>query len=201
MFKAFIFDLGGVVCSEGGDTVAKEVAATLGISERRYLKLVKKHMPYVVEGRLTLRGVYKRVIVDSGSGTTPDEALKAHLRAHKRGTKHDRKTINLIKKLRKKYVVVCLTNTEPEVVNLRGERYMFGLFDRAFVSTEMKLRKPNPDIYRKVIKELKVQPKEIVYIDDKAENVREGRLQGLTCIHYRGYGNLSTALKRRGISN
>lgn len=46
-----------------------------------------------------------------------------------------------------------------------------GLFDRIFISAELQLTKPDPQIYAGVTAELGVAPAEIAFIDDRGPNV------------------------------
>lgn len=48
-------------------------------------------------------------------------------------------------------------------------------FDYVFLSFEMGLRKPNDDIYLKVQEELKVDPENILLIDDTKENIETAK--------------------------
>jgi putative hydrolase of the HAD superfamily len=86
--------------------------------------------------------------------------------------------VRYIEKLRRNYRVFLLSNTN-EIHRLKFHRifeenfgYSFDqLFERNHYSHEMGLRKPDPEIYRMVLKDNKLVPAETLFIDDIAENV------------------------------
>ncbi len=52
-------------------------------------------------------------------------------------------------------------------------------FDSWFLSYEMGLRKPDPEVYRTVLKRLGSRPEEILYLDDIPANLEPARLLGI----------------------
>jgi len=53
-------------------------------------------------------------------------------------------------------------------------------FERVFVSAELGMLKPDPDIYRHVARELGIDPVDMVFIDNKEANVEGARSIGVT---------------------
>lgn len=86
--------------------------------------------------------------------------------------------VRYIEALRKNYRVFLLSNTN-EIHRLKFHRTFeesFGysfyqLFERNHYSHEMGLRKPDPEIYRIVLKDNNLVASETLFIDDIAENV------------------------------
>jgi len=52
------------------------------------------------------------------------------------------------------------------------------MYDFAFLSFEMKMRKPNRDIYEKVMEITKFKPTDILFIDDSENNIKMGKELG-----------------------
>lgn len=52
-------------------------------------------------------------------------------------------------------------------------------FDSWFLSYEMGLRKPHPEIYKRVLKRIGLEPGEILYLDDIAENLEPAKELGI----------------------
>jgi putative hydrolase of the HAD superfamily len=99
--------------------------------------------------------------------------------------------VELIKRLRKKYGVYLLSNTNAihyEYYNLYVKKH-FGydrlddLFDRAWYSFQMGLFKPDPEIFRRVLHEGGLVAEETVFIDDLATNVAAAESVGLKGYH------------------
>lgn len=55
-------------------------------------------------------------------------------------------------------------------------------FDLVMMSNEVKIRKPDPEIFELAIELLSIPPEQILYIDDLAENVEAARRLGMTGI-------------------
>ena len=89
-------------------------------------------------------------------------------------------TLRLISELRAKNISIALLsnalpNLEDTALNLVDE-------DKVFVSYQLKLLKPNPEIYRQVLKQLNLLPHEVIFVDDKLKNVEAARKIGITSI-------------------
>lgn len=89
----------------------------------------------------------------------------------------DERKIEQIEALRKQgYRTYILSNTNPvayEVVRqhfLRAGRQIEGCFDEICLSFEMKMLKPDPQIFEELIRCTGIRPEESLYIDDGARN-------------------------------
>lgn len=67
-------------------------------------------------------------------------------------------------------------------------------FERVFVSAEVGLIKPDPEIYRLVARELGVEPADLVFVDNKPENVAGAESIGVTGHVFTGVADLRTFL-------
>jgi putative hydrolase of the HAD superfamily len=76
--------------------------------------------------------------------------------------------------------VACLTNTEPEIAEINKAGGLFDPFERAFLSTDMRLRKPQPEIFLAVLRELECRPDDALYIDDREVHVKGAESVGMT---------------------
>lgn len=103
-----------------------------------------------------------------------------------------------IPKLKGHYRLGLLSNTNE--LHYRHFRRQFadilGCFDRLFVSHEMGLRKPNPDIYRLVSEYFAASPRDCLFIDDLSENVAAAIHCGWHGIVYRPGEDLEIKVPR-----
>ena len=94
--------------------------------------------------------------------------------------------LDLLLQLRKKYKVYLLSNTNDihwewsckHVFTYNGHT-VNDFFDRIFLSYEMKLAKPNPDIFRMVSAQAPLSFGETLFIDDSPENCRVANQLGI----------------------
>ena len=59
---------------------------------------------------------------------------------------------------------------------------LYETFQYRFLSTEMHMMKPNKDIFISAIQTLNVPPEDVIFIDDKEENIKTASLLGLKTI-------------------
>lgn len=97
----------------------------------------------------------------------------------------DQKRVKFIEDLKKKYVVVLLSNTNEihkkffdSMAN--GYKSLSDLFDGTWYSHEMHLSKPSSEIFEQVLKYHGFKASEAVFFDDSEANVEGARRIGIT---------------------
>ena len=113
----------------------------------------------------------------------------------------EKKTIEIIKKLKSEYSIWLLSNTNPKHINDKiQERYIFpSLVDGYIYSYEAGSRKPSDDIYIYAAKKVNVKPANCIFIDDLIENVIAAKKNNFNAIHYKNHNNLILELKSYNI--
>lgn len=94
--------------------------------------------------------------------------------------------LDFLSQLRKRYTLYMLSNTNgihwhwalEHVFNEEGHR-IEDLFDRIFLSFEMKMVKPDVEIFRRVMDETGLNPSETLFLDDAEVNCRTARSLGI----------------------
>ena len=100
--------------------------------------------------------------------------------------------VKLLNKLKKEYRIYLLSNTNeihlPEVLNMLHKNHGHGvlgeLFIKEYYSCRMGLRKPDKDIFEKVLMENSLDPGTTIFIDDSIQNIEGAKLAGLQTLHY-----------------
>lgn len=105
---------------------------------------------------------------------------------------YDFKRFELIDKLRDKYNVYLLSNTnlphrEYFIQKFNAEnpanRTFESYFDKCFYSDAMHLRKPDTAIYAQVLSEAGIEAHTTLFVDDNAPNILGARQAGLEAYH------------------
>lgn len=97
--------------------------------------------------------------------------------------------------------VLATVNNESRLMN-EYRLTKFGLldyFDAFFSSCYLGIRKPDRRIYQVALDVLQRDPEEVVFIDDRAENVAAAASLGIHGIRYTGSAPLAIALAELGI--
>lgn len=94
--------------------------------------------------------------------------------------------IELLEKLRKQYRILLLSNTNPLhiEVSAAGEFAKRGktiqdYFDKCYLSYEMKMTKPNEDIFLALLDDARVTPGECLFLDDGEKNIEVAERLGI----------------------
>lgn len=97
----------------------------------------------------------------------------------------------LLRSLSGRYKLAMLSNTNaPQWAELCRISSIDGLVDRVFLSFRIGLLKPDPEVFRHVVKELGCAPQEIVFFDDNAYNVQGAAQCGIRAVQVKSFENM-----------
>jgi len=112
----------------------------------------------------------------------------------------DRGSFAILKSLSARVPTYLLSNTNALHIEHIRARYAFpALVKGAILSHELRLRKPQREIYEAALKLSGTAPEETVFIDDLEENCEGARKAGLHAIRYRGAKDLKKRLGALGL--
>lgn len=81
--------------------------------------------------------------------------------------------LELVRRLKSHgYCVYYLSNIPQDVLELLIERGVLAQFDGGVASCEVQVNKPDPQIYKALLKKYQLKASECVFIDDRLENVQ-----------------------------
>ena len=108
--------------------------------------------------------------------------------------------INLIKKLKIKYKIFVLSNTNSLHFNYLMQKFSIMKEIKNFVlSFEIGSSKPHPDVYKSVLNEAKVKPEKAIFIDDYLEFIEGAKRLNIRGIHFKNAHQLKQELTSLGI--
>ena len=100
------------------------------------------------------------------------------------------KSLQFIDSIQSKYKLFLLSNTNHIHLKAFNKIYLENkrdkpfesLFNKAYYSCEIGLRKPNADIYEFVLKENKLDINKTLFVDDSAQNIEAAKALGMQTI-------------------
>jgi len=93
--------------------------------------------------------------------------------------------IELVRRLRSKdYVVGILSDQTHWLNELDSRDHFYHEFDHVYNSYDLGKGKRDPSLFTDVVNDLKLQPAEVLFIDDSEKNVQAARKMGLRAILY-----------------
>ncbi len=185
MIKTVIFDLGGVLVRTENRQPRQKLAEKYGISYQELSGLVyrTKSANLATIGKISAEDHQKTILKNLN---LPLDSFSTFEDEFWGGDRLDSHLVEFIQNLRGEYKTVLLSNAWDNLRQLlEGLWEIDGVFDHIFISAEMGLAKPDPEIYKFVIDSLDQDPSELILIDDFVENVKAAREARLNAIHFR----------------
>lgn len=201
MITTIIFDLGGIVVPEAGNSILEGMAMYLAIPQAELSAFTAPLKARLTTGEMGLREMYVLLARGRGISLAAEDMLQMHIGLYRQfSTAMDANILGLIEKLKQNHTVVCLTNTEKEIAEYnKANTGIFDYFHKAFISTDMGMKKPDKEIYQKVIQEMNCRPAETIFIDDNPDYTQGARTAGIDSILYRGFEQLTQRLLSYGV--
>lgn len=192
MITTIIFDIGEVYLHLLVGS-AKYVQQKTGIPVSDYYFYDKEFDPLML-GQIT-EDKYWEAIIQKNSWNVSIKDLKESIRKNFKEIKGTRK---IIEDLRQKgYKLGLLSNHVKEWVDYCELTYNYHkLFHQAVYSYKVGLSKPNKDIFLAVLKKLKVNPEECLFIDDYEKNITTAQDMGFKTIQFISATDLKKKLKK-----
>jgi glucose-1-phosphatase len=194
MIKYIIFDWGGVFTH--GHLIkdfAKNLSEKCGKSKEEIEKEFRVAEYLYEKGRIVPESFWKNFRDKLDVELTKEETQKIFLNSYILNSP----MLYLAKMLREKYILVLLTNSYEDMFDFIKLKYgLEEYFDYLFSSSDIKDKKPNKGIYRFVIKKLKINLGEAIFIDDKKINITGARETGLYGIKFEGIDKLVKTLRK-----
>ena len=198
VIQTVIFDLGGVFVEDPSAGLISYCANYFQVDREALLEALNTHWGAWHKGSLSEQEIWKHVTTDLPIQNPPYDSL--WLDGFKQAHREKPDMFLLLKQLKfKGYTTALLSNIEAPLVSY-FKQHPFKDIDHCFFSCEMGLRKPEKDIYARILQELECQPEAAVFVDDREENVEVATQVGIPSILFRSCDALREQLLRYSIS-
>ena len=198
MIKTIIFDIGGVLIHFDHKKICRKLERYSEYSKEEIYKMIFKS---------NLIEKY-----DTGKISNPEFNREAHKIINSTNRKiaidwHDtyRKNLDvnkLVLKLKNNgYRLLILSNTDKLSFNFLKKKFreITKPFDGFILSYKIRHRKPERKIFEEAIKLSRCNPDEIIFIDDKKENIEVANKLGINGIHFQNIVRLKKDLIKLGV--
>lgn len=197
MFKLILFDLGGVVFTNGTKKFMTDISARYQISSDIISNVLDGEIGTKYrEGKIERNEFWELVLENLPLKESVDDLEKEWIGDYELipGTK------DIIEKLRDKYKVMYLSDNVKERVNKLNEKFDFiSWFEGGIFSHEVGVRKPNPKIYDFALKKGEALPQETIFIDDKPKMLKPAIEMGITGLVFETSEKLTKELIGLGV--
>lgn len=203
MFKAILFDFGGVILTHPKEVVPEVIAkiynSSVEVAKEEYAHFRNDYyLGKIPTGKLisSLSATFK-------SNKSVEEVKELWIKYYSKLAKANRKILKIIKNLRKDYKVYLFSNT-TEMSHLHNSKTgIYDYFDETFMSYQLGMRKPENRIYKKILSKIGCKSNECIFIDDSAENLEPAKKLGIKTILFNvlvdAPSDLKESLRKLGI--
>jgi putative hydrolase of the HAD superfamily len=132
--------------------------------------------------------------------TTPKKLAKLWLNAYKKKMKDNKELYDLAIKLKNKgYKIGILSDQWHLSKKALVKKEYLKHFDPVIISCDIGIRKPNPKIFKLLIRKLKLRPKEIIFIEDREWNIKPAEKCGINTILFKNNKQTIEKLRELGV--
>jgi len=199
VIKAVIFDLGNVLIHFDAVRAAKRFSRAAHVPFEKVWDhfFTSKAEKAYTRGEITTREFYlhaKRAF-NSKIDFNTFSGLWNDIFWENRGIR------SILVRLSRRYPLYLISNTNALHFNHVRKEYphLFRHFKRTFPSHRIGHRKPDPRIYRKVLRAIRHRPEETVFVDDMPKFVDSAKKVGMNGIRFRSNQQLTRELRRLGV--
>jgi putative hydrolase of the HAD superfamily len=198
MIKFIVFDLGGVVFSSDGASYEgrEKLAEKFGIDKNKLHEFWFKKKNLLITGKMPEEEFLKEIVRLSKKKTSIEE-LKRILRDE---NKIDKDMINLLNKLKENYSLAVLNNEIKELNEDRIDKFNLREYFKLIISScDVGFAKPDSEIYRILLNKINARPEEIVFIDNRIENLAPAEKLGIKTHLFENKDKLTWWFKKLGV--
>lgn len=194
--KAVVFDYGGVMTKVVNKKIVKEyIRDTLKLTDEEMNNVIyefkkSKEPESVFYPKIAKK---KNVILDKDwyEGLEKRYVLSIIL---------NEEMVQIVNDLKKNgYVVGMLSNIEKKQSEMVDELGHYKYFNPIILSCDINVSKPNKKAYDILIQRIDLKPDEILFIDDRIENVNAAKEDSIDAIHFKGVNSFKEELRNRNI--
>ena len=183
MSRVVLVDYGEVISVPQDRLAVVEMADLVGVGVDAFVEMYWEHRPDYDRG-ITTAAYWSRVL---GRELSDGDPLLVRLVTIDIASWFVLKPamLDLLADAREKGLSLSLLSNAPhELADRISGHSAFGMFDHLLFSARLGLAKPNPAIYDAALARLAVAAREVLFVDDRAENIAAAVGVGLRTFHY-----------------
>ncbi len=196
--QAVVFDWGNVLATPDRSIVVDFMCDTFQLSKPEFEQLNLEKQRAVESGRSDI-DFWLQLAAERGIRLRHDwphtytSILKASVGANP-------EMYALVQELKNREIRVgLLSNINDRYVKLIRDFGLYQLFDPCLLSCEIGLNKPDPKAYEALLRAINLPPQEVLFIDDKLENVEAAKQMGIDALLFQSAAQVRMELEKKGL--
>lgn len=198
--NAVVFDFGGVLTKEPNRAaVVNFISESFHFSAEEFEKVNREKRVCVKQGMMTDEEFWLSYATKKGINL-PSEWATSFKSVLKEAIGINPKMYLLVDQLKEqKMTVGMLSNIDERLSKVIRSYGFYEPFSPCLLSWEIGLAKPDPSAYRFLLKKLNLPASEVVFVDDRPENIDAAKKMGIDAILFESETQLRNELGARGI--
>lgn len=200
MFKAVVFDVGGVIYTNEGSNILEQIADSLGVPFIDFQQEYFKHNHLANVENVPWEDVAVKTAQAFSDGKEAEAITRALVQEHRSKKVLNTELLNLFTLLRKAGLKVGIISNAGTHLRERLERDGIApLVDTIVISGEVGHQKPHKEIFEVLFDRLNFQPQEVVFVDDSHKSLEKADEIAYTPILFTTNEALTANLRDLGI--
>lgn len=198
--RAVIFDFGEVLCPRAPREEFAPMARILRLTPQRFLERYGQNRLDYDRGDLSSEEYWKGFALETGIALNPAEVAELERGDLALWSRMDPVLLDWAQRLRVAGIRIGLVSNMfiALACELRRSAEWLRSFDALTFSSEIRLTKPHPEIYMHNLRQLDVAVAEVLFLDDRPENVKGAITLGMQGLVYTNAKQLGQDLAPRG---
>ncbi|HUI10838.1 MAG TPA: HAD family phosphatase [Bacteroidota bacterium] len=196
--RAVAFDLGGVLVRNRYEMpILRNAAKALGTTPAALHAIMRRELGPLERGKQNEVEFWRLICRRLNRPVPPPRVLRSLWSYRYRRNVHLNNGVKrLVLALKRAYPVIAISNTIPAHIRVNRALGVYDLFDDVLLSSEIGLRKPDREIFRRGLRLTGSSARNTLFIDDDMRWVRAARRSGLCAIQFTSVRELKKRLKQ-----
>jgi putative hydrolase of the HAD superfamily len=182
--RVVVFDYGRVLCLDQTPEDMKAMALVCGVADERFLDLYWKLRPPYDRGDIDGPAYWTAVVRQQELDLSKDQIATLIKLDSESITRPNQGAVQWAELLHRAGIPLALLSNMPFELSRYVTKSFESLcrFEYVIYSCDYRSIKPEPAIYRNCLELLKAAPHEILYLDDRAENIEAAACLGINSV-------------------
>ena len=197
--RSVVFDYGNVLCFPQEASDVEKMASISGIPVERFTHLYWLfRLPYD-RGDLNRDTYWAKVAHEGGRAFTPQQVEQLVDVDCKGWARINHASMQWVELLRRSGRQLALLSNMPADIShyLTANFEWPSLFDHLIFSCDVGLVKPDPEIYHLCLQKLQAQPADVLFLDDRPENIEAAAKLGIHAVLFDTLENTIDRVRKR----
>jgi putative hydrolase of the HAD superfamily len=199
--RAVVFDYGMVLTGQPDPTAYASLLRITGLPMERLESFYWADRHAYDEGKLTGIEFWQNIVQDADLRLEASAIVELNLWDARMWTTQNDAMLAWQLALKEHGILTAILSNMGESVlaNMKREFSWLSRFDVLVWSYQLKMAKPDPAIYRHLLKELGTRPEETLFIDDRQVNIDAANEMGIKGVLFTDVEQLRTDLVAQGL--